>query len=898
MKINSIYSRTAEALLLLFFYCAVTLLSLWPWPLHFATGFPDHFDPPFHAWKLQVEADKLLRKHQLIPDPDTNIYYPYANELYFDALLWPQGAVAALLKAVGCGPILVYNVVMLFFWGLSGLFMYLLLRELALSRFAAFFGGLAMCLIPYRISYYVEFNMQMCFGLPLFLFFWLRFVRKPDSVSAVGLALAFWLQAVSELYQAVILALVFPLLVAPALQPFIRRHGRSLRIYGYVALSLLVASILCYFYLNPYFTLFHGGYGRGIREMLNHSLEPLAYLGPTLTKLLYQVDFAEAVKTDEMSVFPSFTLLFLWGAAVLTRFGGGHGQRLAPKYLLLLGRLRVFSLCLFPILLWLLCRLHPSSKADMLFLILGNGCLVTAFVATCILGFFSSQGRRQQFLAGLANAALLCFILSLGPALRVLWETHQVPNLLFSFVNGFFPLDGFRVMSRFSIFVMLFLIVSASVFLHRLLREKKIPALPLAAVLLASFYAEARLLPHAFARFPLELSPQVHQAVQVRNHGSLVVVPMGDRYLDARYMLKIGGTENLLVNGFGGFSPSLQLKISRALGKRPERAFNLIESIWPKPLVIVDKKALSPLVGKGYKTDHAKIHARGRMVASDRRFAVYQLREQVIPQDEYRKFVRADLLHNNLAYHFEARAVGPDGGRQYLFVLFNGLVVDRVELDTTWREYTVRLPRRGIANVDYEMIFLRGLRERTWTARRGSFVPDTGGVEVSRGKMLIYSEQITRAGFPAWLYAVPALPVGEHAVQLGLGARIQLAGIGLDTQTVRPGDDFVLRSYWSIPVKQGKPSQQVRVEFQGRDGQTFMHTFPLLHRQPLSFFLSRPVDKLFLEQIHIHVPDHMTPGRYRILVSLHKKDNGLSWGRDTRQHGAGADTRLRLQIVK
>ncbi len=898
MKKSSMYSRTVQPLLLLFFYCAVTLLSLWPWPLYFTTGFPDHFDPPFHAWKLQVEADKLLQKHQLLPDPDTNIYYPYANELYFDALLWPQGVVAAMLKAVGCGPILVYNLVMLFFWGLSGLFMYLLLRELALSRFAAFFGGLAMCLIPYRISYYVEFNMQMCFGLPLFLYFWLRFVGKPGIISALGLALAFWLQAVSELYQAVILALVFPLLVAPALKSFIRRYGRSPRVYGYVTLSLLVAASLCFLYLSPYFTLFHGGYGRGIREMLNHSLEPLAYLGPILTKLLYQVDFSGSVKTDEMSVFPSFTLLLLWGAAVLTGFRPADGRIQASKPLLVLGWLRTFSLCLFPILLWLLCRLHPSPRADLLLLMLGNGCLVIAFVATCILGLYSGQDRQQQFLAGLANAALLCFILSLGPALRVLQETHQVPNLLFSFVNSFFPLDGFRVMSRFSIFVMLFLIVSASVFLHRLVRKKNLPVLPLAAVLLTALFAEARFLPHAFARFPLVLSPQVHEAVQVRDHNSLVVVPMGDRYLDARYMLKIGGTENLLVNGFGGFSPSLQLKISRALGTRPDRAFNLIESIWPAPVVVVDKQSLSPLTGEGYRTNEAYISARGHQVASDKRFSVYQLKEREDAQDEYRKFVRADLLKNNLAYHFRARTLRTDGGREYLFVLFNGLVVDRVEIDTTWREFRVRLPRTGISNVDYEMIFLRGLQEKTWAASGGSFVPDTGAEEVSRKDMQTYSEQITRTGFPAWLYSVPALPFGEHAVQLGLGAGIELAGIGLDSHTVRPGDDFILRSYWSIPVKQGKPSLQVRLEFQGADGQTFVHTFPLVHRQPLSFLLSRPVDKLFLEQVRVHVPDHMAPGRYRILVSLHKADKGLRRGRDTWQRGGGADTRVRLQIMK
>ena len=898
MRKGLFLARTGESFLLLFLYCAITVLSLWPWPRYFTTGFPDHFDPPFHAWKLQVEADKLLRKHELLPDPGTNIYYPYANELYFDALLWPQGMVAAGLKAIGCGPILVYNLVLLFFWGLSGLFLYLVLRELALSRPAAFFGGLAMCLIPYRISYYVEFNMQMCFGLPLFFYFWLRFVRKPDFSSATGLAVAFWLQAVSELYQAVILALIFPLLVAPSLFAFVRRHGRSARTYGYAFLSLSLAAGLCLLYLHPYFTLFHGGYGRGIREMLNHSLEPLAYLGPLLVKFFCQVDFSGTVKADEMSVFPSFTLLLLWGGALLTGsfFGPGRERDAAP--LLALRWLRLVSVVLFFVLLLLLCHQEPSHRTRVLLLIIGNASLILALLCTFVLGIFTSHDRERQFLAGLATAALFSFILSLGPALRVLDQSHQAPNLLFSFVNSFFPLDGFRVMSRFSIVVMLYLVISASVYLDSLFSKRRLPAHLFVAVLLAILVLEARQLPHAYARFPLVLSPHIQKVLQVGERSALVVVPMGDRYLDARYMLKIGGTRNLLVNGFGGFTPTLQMKISRALGKRPARAFNLIESIWPRPIMVVDKKNLSPLVDRGYKTDEAYIRARSHLVAADSRFAVYQPREEIQPRDEYRRFVRADLLRRNPEYRFQAKKLGPGSGIEYLFVLFNGLVVDRVTLGNEWRQYRISLPVSGISGGDYEMVFLRGLRDNTWTARAGTFAPATGKPDLSPERLAVYTSQITSTGYPGWLYSVPGLPAGEQSLALDLDKGIILAGIGMSRDALRPGEDCILRSYWSIPVRRGKPPLQVRFTFQDDRGHVFDVASPLLRRQPLSFLLSRPVNKLFLEQIRIHVPDNVPAGRYRILVSVQKIGSGLVKKSNATGSGKKTDTSLIVQVKR
>ncbi len=858
-----------EYLLVFLLLCSLIVLALWPWPLHFSTGFPDHFDPPFHAWKLQVEADKLLLNHQLIPNTNTNSYYPYANELYFDALLWPQGIVAALLKAAGCGPILTYNIDFLFFWGLSGLFMYMLLRELNLRRLPSFFGAAAMCLIPYRISYYVEFNMQMCFGLPLFLFFWVRYARRPGVGNAVGLGIAFWLQAVSELYQAVILALSFPLIILPFLPDIFRRYGRSRRLYVSILTGVLTVIPLCLLYLGPYFSLFHGGYGRKAKEMMAHSLEPLAYLGNKLTLAIFQVNFPGAVKTDEMSVYPSMTLLVL---VLCYSLHARHILRTSPERtergtVIFLRWLRFATVVAFVWLVWYLSR-GDQPYEHWLLLILGNGSLILGLLSTIFLAMITMPARPAgKLCGGLAGAALLCFILSLGPSLRVLSQHVVVDNLIFSFVNSFFPLNGFRVMSRFSIIVMIFLVVVASCFLNMLAKQKR-PLQWLALPLVAALLFEAYTIPHRYRKFSLPIARNTLEAIKKQPQKTVTVVPLGDRYLDARYMFAIGGTQTLLVNGFGGFSPHLQLKIGRALKSRPERALSLIGSIWPEPLIVIDRNALKQLNTTGYATREQEIRAQGSLIAEDPAFAVYALAEPEKPLKEYRKFIRADLLRTNPVYTFEARKINGEQSPQKLFILLNGTVIGSVQLETDWRQYEIRIPEKGITNVDYEMVFLRGISEETWTARKGTFRTLSSAQKIAEPNYASLATQVLGSGFPRWMTYVTSLPEKTLPLDVEFANGIHLVGIRVDRKQLQPGEQFNLRSFWTIPPSLGKSSFLAQVDCIGPGESEISNTFALMHNLPFTFIISQPVRKIFVERQSFSVPVQTGGGEYVIRISL------------------------------
>lgn len=867
------WQRSSEHLLVLLLLCSLVVLALWPWPLHFCTGFPDHFDPPFHAWKLQVDADKLLQDHKLVPDTNTNIYYPYANELYFDALLWPQGIVAALLKVAGCGPVLSYNIIFLFFWGMSGLFMYLLLRELDLERLPSFFGAAAMCLIPYRVSYYVEFNMQMCFGLPLFLFFWVRYAKRPGVWNAVGLALAFWLQAVSELYQAVILVLIFPLLALPFLPEIFRKYGRSRRLYISIAAGLVTVVPLCLLYLGPYFSLFKGGYGRKTKEMMAHSLEPLAYLGKTLTELFFHLDF-QSIKTDEMSVFPSLTLLILVvGYSLYSRRIIQPGMGKSEGWPVYLHWLRLIAVVSFVILLWGLCLSNqPEFNARLLYAI-GNGTLILLLVSTIILVFFTEvEGRAARLSVGLAAAASLCFILSLGPYLRV-HSDIVAENLVFSFVSTFFPLNGFRVMSRFSIIVMIFLIVAAARFLSILAgREKQKQFLII--LLIAALLTEAYAIPHRYKKFSLPISESSLALLKNRKDRTVTVIPLGRRFLDARYMLAIGGTRTLLVNGFGGFSPLLQTKIGHSLRFHPLLAWRLIRSIWPESLLVVYKEALKSLNAFGYATTEAGIREQAVLIAEDHSFSIYELKELEKPMREYRRFVRGDILRKNCCFVFDAKSSGQEHVGQKLFVFFNGTVIGRVYLENTWKHYEVVLPETGITNINYEMIFLRAGAANTWIARRGTFHPLEQGGSRPEPDYVSLTREALSVGNPDWPNYVASLEGVDRRAAREYPNKIRLEGLVFVSQDVVPGGRFVLRYYWTRPSSLGREPLLVRTEFMGPGGFRFVYESPFLAYQPLTFLASQPIQKIFFDERLIAIPPGTPEGKYLVNVSLVNKKTG------------------------
>ena len=148
--------RTAEVLVLFVLLAITVLYCVRPWRAYFFTGLADHWDPRLMGEWMAWNAHNILQGHIFRPDYNANFFYPHAYTLAFSELLWPPSFIYAAVYAVSNNLFLSFNATMLFFWALSGLTMYALLRELRLTRSVSYLGSFIFCLMPYRMAYYVD----------------------------------------------------------------------------------------------------------------------------------------------------------------------------------------------------------------------------------------------------------------------------------------------------------------------------------------------------------------------------------------------------------------------------------------------------------------------------------------------------------------------------------------------------------------------------------------------------------------------------------------------------------------------------------------------------------------------------------------------------------------------
>jgi hypothetical protein len=171
------------AALTLLLYAALTAVITYPQVLHLTDTVHDDGDPLLNAWALAWVA------HQLPFAPahlfDANIFYPERHTLAFSETLVVPAVIVAPLRWLGVGTLLVYNLVFLSGFVVSGAGVALLVRSLTGSGAAGLISGIVFACLPYRIDHYPHLQLQQTQFLPFA--FWafhrlLRTGRMRDGV--------------------------------------------------------------------------------------------------------------------------------------------------------------------------------------------------------------------------------------------------------------------------------------------------------------------------------------------------------------------------------------------------------------------------------------------------------------------------------------------------------------------------------------------------------------------------------------------------------------------------------------------------------------------------------------------------------------------------------------------
>ena len=226
-----------EFALLVLGFSALTIALTWPQIIRL-DSVADLGDPLFSIWRIAWVS------HQIVRHPlhlfDTNQFYPEPLTLtYSDSLLVP-----ALMSApffwMGAPPVVIYNLLLLSGFVLSGVTMFLLVRALTGRVHAAMIAGAIFALYPYRYEHYSHLELEMTMWMPLALLGLHRTLAGGRLRDGLATGFAFALQTLSSLYYGCFLA-VYLAVVGGALW---LGRGRPRTAIGPLTAGVVLAAVL------------------------------------------------------------------------------------------------------------------------------------------------------------------------------------------------------------------------------------------------------------------------------------------------------------------------------------------------------------------------------------------------------------------------------------------------------------------------------------------------------------------------------------------------------------------------------------------------------------------------------------------------------------------------------
>jgi hypothetical protein len=574
---------TSGSLRALLFYAVAALAMTWPLAADLTGSLPgDLGDPLLNTWILAWGADHIGA--MLTGDAGAfarwwhaNIFHPAPLALAYSEHLFPQALAALPVYAVSGNALLAYNVVYLSTYVLSGLGMFLLVRELTGRPRAAFAAGLFFAFVPYRISQTPHLQILSAQWMPFVLYGLRRYFDRGRPLALAGATAALVAQQLSSGY---FLFYFTPFAAAYAAWEITARgRWRDRPLLGALAVAAAADLALLVPFLAPYRELRQLDFApRSLDELRAFSADVLGYFTVATQNRLWG-GVIDAFRKHENYLFPGVLPL----AASLTAVALFVRERLhvvreirerAPRWLLralaalALGAAATIALVAFtgPVHAggegWTLLRIRQIDRA-------------VAILAVSAAALVALSQRLRNALApdtDLRLPALLflaaAVVLSLGPVPASAGRRLGIdgPYLwLYQLVPGF---DGLRVPARFAMVAYVFLSMLAGYGLAWIDRLRRGPALVAIAGVLFLIEATAapiglnlRMGARGLGRPPNRVepaasAPPVYHALRALPPGTVVAeLPFGATAWELRYVYYSTVHRHRLLNGFSGGFP-------------------------------------------------------------------------------------------------------------------------------------------------------------------------------------------------------------------------------------------------------------------------------------------------------------------------------------------------------
>ncbi len=308
-----------------------------PQVLRMSDGVHDPGDPLMVTWVLAWVA------HQLPNAPahifDANIFYPERNTLAYSETLLVPGMLAAPLHWLGVAPILVYNLVFLSGFALSGVGVALLVRRLTGNTGAAIVAGIVFAFPPYRIDHYAHLQLQQTQFIPLAMWAFHRLLDSGRLRDGVLLGVCTACQMLSCMYYGLFL-IPYMAVVCGAMLIAARTLSKQRITALAVAAAIVIVAMIPVG--RAYLAAREVVGERGRAEVAQNSATWRNYLAPPETNAMYGKVFARFME-PERRLFPGFVAVAL---AIVGLWPSGRGYLRTPQFAYVLGLILAFDVSL------------------------------------------------------------------------------------------------------------------------------------------------------------------------------------------------------------------------------------------------------------------------------------------------------------------------------------------------------------------------------------------------------------------------------------------------------------------------------------------------------------------------------------------------------------------------
>jgi len=217
------------------------------------------------------------------------------------------GAIVAPLHWVGVSPIVVYNIVFLSGFAISGVGVALLVRRLTGSFGASILAGIIFAFAPYRIDHYAHAQLQQTQFIPLALWAFHKLLDTQRIRDGIVLGLAIAGQMLSCMYYGLFL---IPYMAVVCGAILVARRAVTKRMVVALAAGAVASTVV----MIPAGRAYLGARSvvgeRGAEEVMDGSARPRNYLAPPEVNLLYGDAFARFMD-PERRLFPGFLAVAL-----------------------------------------------------------------------------------------------------------------------------------------------------------------------------------------------------------------------------------------------------------------------------------------------------------------------------------------------------------------------------------------------------------------------------------------------------------------------------------------------------------------------------------------------------------------------------------------------------------